>query len=147
MINKCLPNIEELTPIADNIRIILTERGSKDVLGTVVENIRKSADMLAQHKIDAWLGYGVYLPAVERVIALHSGESESDFYMRTQYPVNVVEAYTVPDDDIATLAAADQFSQMHKSIVPINTAVWCLNEDEQHYINLLEYENRLKAIF
>ena len=48
MINKCLPNIEELTPIADNIRIILTERGSKDVLGTVIENIRKSADMLAQ---------------------------------------------------------------------------------------------------
>lgn len=147
MINKCLPNIEELTPIADNIRIILTERGSKDVLGTVIENIRKSADMLAQHKIDAWLGYGVYLPAVERVIALHSGESETDFYMRTQYPVNVVEAYTVPNDDIATLAAADQFSQMHKAIVPINTAVWCLNEDEQHYINLLEYENRLKATF
>ena len=67
--------------------------------------------------------------------------------MRTQYPVNVVEAYTVPNDDIATLAAADQFSQMHKAIVPINTAVWCLNEDEQHYINLLEYENRLKATF
>ncbi|WP_168416340.1 hypothetical protein [Acinetobacter indicus] len=96
MINKYLPNIEELAPIADNIRAVLTERGSKDVLGTVIENIKGNAEMLAKHKIDAWLGYGVYLPAVERVIALHGGESETDFYMRTQYPVNVVEAYTVP---------------------------------------------------
>lgn len=48
--------------------------------------------------------------------------------------------HTVPND---ITSAADQFSQMHKAIVPINTAVWCLNEDEQHYINLLEYENRL----
>lgn len=146
MINKLLPVESELKPIADNIRAVLAERGASDVLGAVITNLKANAENLKQHKIDNWLSYGVYLPAVERVIALHSGESEEDFYSRTQYPVNVVEAYSVPGDDLMTLVAADQYSQMHKATYPINTAVWCLNEDEQHYINLLEYENRLKAI-
>lgn len=146
MINKLLPVESELKPIADNIRAVLKKRGTVDVLDAVITNLKANAENLKQHKIDQWLSFGVYLPAVERVIALHGGESEEDFYSRTQYPVNVVEAYSVPGDDLMTLVAADQYSQMHKSTHPINTAVWCLNEDEQHYINLLEYENRLKAI-
>ncbi len=146
MINKFLPDIEGLKDITANVRSTLASRGITDEISTVVANMQKNAELQAVKGIDTWLSYGVYLPAVERVIALNSGESEEDFFARTQYPVNVVEAYTVKEDSLATLIAADQYSQLHKSTMPKNTAVWCLDEDEQHYINLLEYENRMKVI-
>ncbi|MCO8088242.1 hypothetical protein [Acinetobacter indicus] len=144
MITKFLPAVENLKVTAAAMRATLAERGVTDEMGTVIANIKRNAEMLAAQGVDAWLSYGVYLPAVERVIALHSGESEEDFLARTQYPVNVVDAYSVKEDDFLTLVAADEYSQFHKRIMPKNTAVWCLDEDEQHYINLLEYENRLK---
>ena len=102
MINKLLPVESELKPIADNIRAVLKKRGTVDVLDAVITNLKANADNLKQHKIDQWLSFGVYVPAVERVIALHGGESEEDFYSRTQYPVNVVEAYSVTGDDLMT---------------------------------------------
>lgn len=146
MINKFLPVLDELAPLIANVRTVMTEKGESDAVGAVIRNMQSNAQLQAKHGVDTWLSYGVYLPAVERVIAVHGGEDEGDFFERTQYPVNVVEAYTVQGDDLATLVAADQYSQLHKSIVLKNTGEWCLNEDEQHYINLYEYENRLKAI-
>ena len=145
MITKLLPDLEQLLPITANVRAVLEEQGKTDVVGAVIENMKANAQMLAMRGIDAWLGFGVYLPAVERIIAIHSGETEADFLERTQYPVNVVEAYTVPDNDLATLVCADQYSSMHKASVLRNTAEWCLNEEEQHFINLNMFENRLKA--
>lgn len=146
MINKFTPVASELTPLVDHVRAILTANGETDAVGAVIKNMQANAQMQAIHGIDSWLSYGAYLPAVERVIALHAGEDEADFLARTQYPVNVVEAYTVPGDDLATLLAADQYSQWHKPIVLKNTGEWCLNEEEQYFINLYDYENRLKTI-
>ena len=146
MINKLLPDVEQLKPLTEEVRSAILAQGKDDVLGAVILNMKDNAVMLAKKGIDSWLGYGVYLPAVERVIALHAGESEEDFFYRTQYPVNVVESYSVPGDDLATLVCADQYSRMHKTLVPVNTAVWCLNEEEQHFINLSDYENRLNAV-
>lgn len=145
MINKLLPDLEQIQPIVTHIRAVLDEKGENDAVGAVIKNMFLNAQMQAKHGIDTWLSYGVYLPAVERIIAVHGGEEEADFFERTQYPVNVIEAYSIVGDDLATLVCADQFSQMHKSIVPANTAEWCLNEEEQYFINLNEFENRLKA--
>ncbi len=146
MITKLLPDPEQLAPIMAHVRAVLDANGETDHVATVIRNMQTNAQMQARQGVDAWLSYGVYLPAVERVIALHNGESEEDFLARTQYPVNVVEAYSVPGDDLATLLAADQYSQMHKRTVLKNTGEWCLDEEEQHYINLYDYENRLKAL-
>jgi len=146
MINKCLPDLEDLTPLMAQVRTILEEQGHTDVVAAVIANMKRNAEMQAKQGVDAWLAYGVYLPAVERIIALHSGEEEADFLERTQYPVNVIEAYTVKDDDLATLLCADQFSQFFKRTIPKNTSEWCLNDDEQYYIDLNQFENRLRAI-
>ena len=146
MINKFVPVADDLAPLVAQVRAVLTEKGETDVIGAVIRNMQKNADMQAKHGIDSWLSYGAYLPAVERVISSHAGEEEADFYVRTGYPVNVVDAYTVPGDDLATLVAADQYSQFHKPLVLKNTGEWCLNEEDQFFINLYEYENRLKAI-
>lgn len=147
MINKFLPKKEELMPIVDQIRTVLTEQGHADVLGTVIQNMRINSEMHAKVGVDNWLSYGVYLPSIERIFALHSGELEQDFMKRTQYPINVIEAYTVKGDDLATLVAADQYSQAHKLTVIKNNAVWCLNDEEQEYIDLNQYENRLRALY
>lgn len=146
MINKLIPVLSEITPLVEHVRAVMTEKGEMDVVGAVIKNMQLNAQMQAKKGVDAWLSYGVYLPAIERVIALHGGEAEEDFLERTQYPVNVIEAYTVQGDDLATLVAADQYSQWHKTTVLKNTGEWCLNEDEQHYIDLYQFENRLRAI-
>ena len=146
MITKLIPVASELYPLVERVRAVLTKKGESDAVAAVIKNMQQNAGMQARNGIDAWLSYGAYLPAVERVIALHSGEAEDDFFARTQYPVNVVEAYTVKGDDLATLVAADQYSQLHKATVLKNTGEWCLNEDEQYYIDLYQFENRLRAI-
>jgi len=146
MITKLVPDPEQLAPLMAHVRAVLEQKGETDPVAAVIKNMHINAQMQAKQGVDAWLSYGAYLPAVERVIALHGGETEEDFLARTQYPVNVVEAYSVPGDDLATLLAADQYSQMHKQTVLKNTGEWCLNEDEQYFINLYEYENRLKAL-
>lgn len=143
MINKFLPDTKDLAPVMERVRTVLAEKGETDVVSAVIKNIKLNAQMQAKQGIDAWLSFGVYLPAVERIIALHDGETESEFMERTQYPINVIEAYTVEGDDLATLLCADQYSQLHKRTVLKNTAEWSLNDDEQYYINLNEYENRL----
>ncbi|WP_111857830.1 hypothetical protein [Acinetobacter sp. CFCC 10889] len=145
-INKLTPEPESLKPIVDHVTAVLNQNGVTDYVSTVISNMKENAQLLAKNHVDAWIGYGAYLPAVERVIALNAGETEDSFYERTQYPVHVVEAYTVPNDDLATLVAADQFYKMHRRLVPCTTTVWSLNDDEQHFINLDEYENRLKYI-
>ncbi|AWL27158.1 hypothetical protein DJ533_00295 (plasmid) [Acinetobacter defluvii] len=145
-INKLTPELESLKPIVDQVTAILSQNGVTDYVSTVISNMKENAQLLAKNNVDAWIGYGAYLPAVERVIALNAGETEEDFYTRTQYPIHVVEAYTVPGDDLATLVAADQFYKMHRRLVPCTNTVWSLNDDEQHFINLDEYENRLKYV-
>lgn len=146
MITKLTPVPSEIAPLVERVRAVLTKKGESDAVAAVIKNMQQNAQMQARNGIDAWLSYGAYLPAVERVIALNSGEAEDDFFARTQYPVNVVEAYTVKGDDLATLVAADQYSQLHKATVLKNTGEWCLNEDEQYYIDLYQFENRLRAI-
>lgn len=145
MINKFLPDPEQLKPMLEHVRSVLAEKGETDTLGAVIKNMKLNAQMQAKRGIDTWLGYGVYLPAIERIIAVQSGEDEVDFLERTQYPINVIEAYTVQGDDLATLLCADEYSQLHKSFIPANTAEWSLNDDEQFYIDLNQFENRLKA--
>lgn len=145
MINKFLPDPEQLKPVLEKVRAILAENGETDTLGAVIKNMKLNAQMQAKHGIDSWLSYGVYLPAVERIIAVHSGEDEAEFLERTQYPINVIEAYTVQGDDLATLLCADQYSQLHKAVIPVNTAEWSLNDDEQYFIDLNQFENRLKS--
>lgn len=145
MINKFLPDAAQLGPMLENVRSILDSQGSTDHVATVIANMKKNAEMQAAQGVDAWLSYGVYLPAVERIIAVHSGEDEADFLERTQYPINVIEAYSVPGDDLATLLCADQYSGLHKKSVLKNTAEWSLNDDMQLSINLNDFENRLRS--
>lgn len=145
MINKFLPDIDSLAPLVSEVKSALELQGL-DPLQGVIDNMRQNAALMAKQGVDQWLSYGVYLPAVERVISSAEGESEDDFYIRTGYPANVVEAYSVPGNDLATLVAADQYSTHHKRLMLKNTAEWCLNDDEQYYINLNQYENRLKAL-
>lgn len=145
-INKLTPEVESLKIVVDQVTAVLSQNGVTDYVATVISNMKENAQLLAKNNVDAWIGYGVYLPAVERIIALNAGETEDDFFARTEYPVNVVDAYTVQGDDLATLVAADQFYKMHRRLVPCTTTVWSLNDDEQYFINLGEYENRLKYI-
>lgn len=144
MITKLLPDAEQIKPVVEKIRAALDEKGELNTLSAVIKYMGLNAQMSARQGVDAWLSYGVYLPAVERIIATHSGEDEADFLERTQYPIHVIEAYTIAGDDLSTLVCADQYSQMHKRIIPSNTAEWSLNDDEQLFINLLDFENRLK---
>ena len=146
MIDKLLPVSNELAPLVADLRAVLKQKGESDAVAAVIKNMMLNAQMQARQGIDVWLSYGAYLPAVERIIALKNGEDEEAFLARTQYPINVIEAYSVPGDDLATLVAADQYSQMHKQTVLKNTGEWCLNEEQQHFINLYDYENRIKAV-
>ncbi len=73
---------------------------------------------------------------------LHQGETEAEFYDRTQYPADVVNAYTLSNHEIATLIAADKYNRIHQHSV--NTSLWPLN-DEGLSIDLLDFPNRLKA--
>ena len=84
------------------------------------------------------------MPAIERIFALHQGETEAEFYDRTQYPADVVNAYTLSNHEIATLIAADKYNRIHQHSVAVNTSLWPLN-DEGLSIDLLDFPNRLKA--
>ncbi|WP_374665633.1 hypothetical protein [Acinetobacter sp.] len=144
MINKFLPTLEKFQPAEQQYIEYFTAKGEKDVLGKVISNMKGTAEIQASQGVDAWLSYGVYLPAVERIFALHHGENEDAFYTRTQYPKAVVEAYTIPDHQIATLIAADKYSHIHQQSVPVNTALWPLNDDGMT-LDLHEFPERLKA--
>lgn len=142
---KFTPDVDALKPLVDSVVASLDAAGHTDHVAAVIANMKTNAQLQAAKGIDQWLSYGVYLPAVEYVISQNSGEDEQSFFQRTQYPINIVEAYRVPGNDLATLVAADEYSTHHKRTMLKNTAEWCLNDDEQLFINLLEYENRLKA--
>lgn len=144
MINKFLPTLEKFQLTEQQYLQYFNERGEKDVLGRVISNMKGTAEIQASQGVDAWLSYGVYLPAIERIFAVHSGENEEDFYRRTQYPHDVVEAYTIPEHDIATLIAADKYSRMHQQSIAVNTSAWPLN-DQGLIIDLHDFPHRLKA--
>ena len=144
MINKFLPTLEKFQPTEQQYIEYFHAKGEKDILAKVISNMRGTAEIQASQGVDAWLGYGVYLPAIERIFALHQGESEAEFYDRTQYPADVVNAYTLSNHEIATLIAADKYNLIHQHSVAVNTSLWPLN-DEGLSIDLLDFPNRLKA--
>ena len=143
MINKFLPTLEKFQPTEQQYIEYFHAKGEKDILAKVISNMRGTAEIQASQGVDAWLGYGVYLPAIERIFALHQGETEAEFYDRTQYPADVVNAYTLSNHEIATLIAADKY-RIHQHSVAVNTSLWPLN-DEGLSIDLLDFPNRLKA--
>ena len=144
MINKFLPTLEKFQPTEQQYIEYFHAKGEKDILAKVISNMRGTAEIQASQGVDAWLGYGVYLPAIERIFALHQGESEAEFYDRTQYPADVVNAYTLSNHEIATLIAADKYNRIHQHSVAVNNSLWPLN-DEGLSIDLLDFPNRLKA--
>ncbi|ENU38856.1 hypothetical protein [Acinetobacter johnsonii] len=144
MINKFLPTLEKFQPTEQQYIEHFHAKGEKDILAKVISNMRGTAEIQASQGVDAWLGYGVYLPAIERIFALHQGETEAEFYDRTQYPADVVNAYTLSNHEIATLIAADKYNRIHQHSVAVNTSLWPLN-DAGLSIDLLDFPNRLKA--
>lgn len=125
---------------------IPTEQRVSHILNTFYDN----AKSMKEKGIDFWLSFGVYLPAVERIIASQNGESEAEFYRRTQYPKHIVNAYTVMTvtdhyDDFATLVCADLYKNEHLKSVPVNTTQWQLNTDGD-MLDLALFENRLRAV-
>ena len=144
MINKFLPTLEIFQLTEQQYIEYFHAKGEKDILAKVISNMRGTAEIQASQGVDAWLGYGVYLPAIERIFALHQGETEAEFYDRTQYPADVVNAYTLSNHEIATLIAADKYNRIHQHSVAVNTSLWPLN-DEGLSIDLLDFPNRLKA--
>ena len=149
MINHLTPN-KATFELVDKYHTIFDNKGiSSDkrvgfILGTFYDN----AKMMKERGIDFWLGFGATLPAVERVIAVHNGESETAFYRRTGYPKNVVDAYSMMENDgtyndFATLVFADDYRKKHLATVPANTSIWQINSDGL-VIDLSLFENRLK---
>ncbi len=123
MINKFLPTLEKFQPTEQQYIEYFHAKGEKDILAKVISNMRGTAEIQASQGVDAWLGYGVYLPAIERIFALHQGETEAEFYDRTQYPADVVNAYTLSNHEIATLIAADKYNRIHQHSVAVNTSI------------------------
>lgn len=144
MITKFLPTLDKFQESEHQYIEYFTAKGEKDILGKVISNMKGTIEIQASQGVDAWLGYGVYLPAVDRIISLYHGETEHDFYLRTQYPKDIVNAYTIPNHDIATLIAADKYNRIHQQSIPVNTTIWPLN-DEGLMINLLDFKHRIKA--
>lgn len=144
MITKFLPTLEKFQHLEQQYIEYFQNKGEKDILGRVISNIKGTVELQASQGVDGWLAYGVYLPAVERIIAKHQGESEQAFYQRTQYPEDIVESYSIPEHDIATLIAADKYSRIHQLSTPVNTAVWALN-DEGLALDLNLFPQRLQA--
>ncbi|OTG64924.1 hypothetical protein B9T25_12650 [Acinetobacter sp. ANC 4470] len=144
MITNFLPVLEKFAEAEQQYIKYFTQKGEKDVLAKVISNMKSTAEIQASQGVDSWLGYGVYLPAVERIFALHTGETEAQFLRRTQYPEGVVSAYTIVNHDIATLIAADKYNRIHQQNVPVNTSLWPLNNDGL-CINLQNFPHRLKA--
>ncbi|WP_347455747.1 hypothetical protein [Acinetobacter thermotolerans] len=65
MITKFLPTLEKFQDIEQQYIEYFTSKGEKDVLGRVISNMKSTAEIQASQGVDTWLGYGVYLPAVE----------------------------------------------------------------------------------
>lgn len=146
MINYLTPS-NDIHEITEGVRQHLKQQGVLDteLVGHVIKNaFFNNAKLMADRGIDFWLYLGGYLPAVEWVIAKQHNESEDAFYERTQYPKNIIEAYSVPNDDLATLVAADAFKNYHLDQIVANTTVWPLNDDNGLSIDLSQFENRLK---
>ena len=144
MITQFLPTLEKFAQLEKQYIDYFQSKGEKDVLGKVISNMKGTAELQASQGVDAWLGYGVYLPAIERIFALHDGESEAAFFQRTQYPEDVVAAYSIKDHDIATLIAADKYNRIHQQNTAPNTTCWALN-DAGLCLDLALFEHRLKA--
>ncbi|WP_347453964.1 hypothetical protein [Acinetobacter thermotolerans] len=64
-VTKFLPTLEKFQDIEQQYIEYFTSKGEKDVLGRVISNMKSTAEIQASQGVDAWLGYGVYLPAVE----------------------------------------------------------------------------------
>lgn len=144
MITQFLPSLEKFQETEQQYIEYFTAKGEKDILGRVISNIRGNIELQASQGVDGWLSYGVYLPSIEYIIAIHQGESEDAFYERTQYPREIVTAYTIPQHPIATLIAADKYSRIHQQNTAPNTTIWALN-DSGRTLDLNDYPNRLKA--
>lgn len=148
-INYFTPNREALKQV-EQYHQAFESKGIDERVGFILNTFYDNAKILKEKGIDFWLQFGVYLPAVERVIAVYNGESEDEFYRRTQYPKHIVEAYSLMSadnryDDFATLVVADWFKNHHLKIVPANTSVWQINSDGET-IDLNLFENRLCGI-
>ena len=144
MITKFLPTLEKFKEAEQQYIDFFHAKGEKDILGRVISNIKGTIELQASQGVDGWLGYGAYLPTVERIISAHTGESENAFYTRTHYPEDVVEAYMIDQHPIATLIAADKYSRIHQQTTAVNTTIWPLNDEGLH-LDLSLYDNRLKA--
>lgn len=144
MYNKFLPSLDKFQETEQQYIDYFTAKGEKDILGRVISNMRGTVELQASQGVDGWLAYGIYLPAVEYIIASHNGESEADFYARTQYPEALVNTYNIHNHPIATLIAADKYSRIHQQTTAPNTTLWDLNESGLT-LDLTEYPNRLQA--
>lgn len=149
-IDYCVPT-HEIYEVINEYHLAFDKKAieHEERVGFIIGTFYKNAEILKAKGIDFWLSFGGTLPAVERVIALHNGESEQDFYARTQYPKHVVEAYSIIDefgeyDDFGTLVVGDIYKNGHMTSVPANTAVWELSDDE--FIDLAQFEQRLCGI-
>jgi hypothetical protein len=138
----------DIKEVSDGIREKLIAQGHKnaDLPKVIITTFFANAKRMAERGYDFWLGFGGYLPAVERVIAKINKESADEFYARTQYPKSVVKAYSVARDDVATLVAADLYMQAHRKNTIIGNTVWPLNEEEGQYIDLADFENRITGV-
>lgn len=143
-INQFLPSLEKFAEAENQYIEYFTSKGEKDILGKIISNMKSTAEIQASQGVDSWLAYGVYLPAVERIFALHQGETEAEFFERTQYPAELVQAYSIKDHDIATLIAADKYSRIHQQHLPVNTSRWPYSDDGSS-IDLNQYPARIKA--
>ncbi|SDB87040.1 hypothetical protein [Acinetobacter boissieri] len=147
MINYLTPS-NDIHEVTEDVRQTLKQQGvlDNDLVDHVIKHaFFNNAKLMADRGVDFWLYLGGYLPAVEWVIAKQNNESEDAFYERTQYPKSVIEAYSVEADDLATLVAADAFKNYHLGQIVANTSRWSLNEDEELFIDLSQFENRLKG--
>ena len=147
-INYLTPDIDAITEMVKEVRKALYQQGvlNSQAVSAGISNLRKNAAIHAKAGIDAWLGYGGTLPALERVFSTASGETEEEFYRRTQYPKYIVDAYTIPGDDLATLVFCEQYWTAHRRTVPSTNSIWPLNQEEGTYIDLNDYEGRLRGL-
>lgn len=147
MINYLVPNFQIIEQ-ANAVKAALASKGiaDADMIGFIVGNFYKNAKVFTAKNLDFWLGFGGYLPAVEWVIAKAKGESEDEFYARIQYPKMIIEAYSVPGNDLATLVAADLYMQGHRASMPPNTTVWTLNLKDGQFIDLAQFDARITGL-
>ena len=85
MINYLVPNFQIIEQ-ANAVKTALAGKGiaDADMVGFIVGNFYKNARVFTAKNLDFWLGFGGYLPAVEWVMAKAKGETEDEFYARTQ---------------------------------------------------------------